>query len=83
MADVARPSRLTIASAAGRARDMCNKCFNGLWCVDEKQQYDKFVCGFTKKKAAAPAAIIISTAAPKPAADSKQSGDSSKTQPQQ
>lgn len=29
---------------------MCNNCFDGMWCVDEAQQYDKFVNGFTKKK---------------------------------
>ena len=40
---------------------MCNKCFNGLWCLDEKKQYDDFVCGFTKKKSRGPAPIIIST----------------------
>jgi hypothetical protein len=42
---------------------MCNKCFNGLWCVDEKQQYDKFIYGFTKtsKRHSKPAPIVIST----------------------
>jgi hypothetical protein len=41
---------------------MCNKCFNGLWCLDEKQQYDKFITGFTKttKRYSKPAPIVIS-----------------------
>jgi hypothetical protein len=46
---------------------MCSKCFNGLWCLDEKEQFDKFVCGFSKKKASAPAPVIISTSKPKQA----------------
>jgi hypothetical protein len=40
---------------------MCNKCFNGLWCLDEKKQYDDFIGGFTKKRSRGPAPVVIST----------------------
>ncbi len=31
---------------------MCNECFAGLYCVEEKRQYDKYIAGFVKKKKA-------------------------------
>jgi len=29
---------------------MCNKCFQGLWCVDEQAQLDKYIRSFVPKR---------------------------------
>lgn len=28
---------------------MCNQCFDGMWCIDEQKEFDKFVNSFSPK----------------------------------
>lgn len=46
---------------------MCNRCLQGLWCLDEQKQYDNFFKGFIPKQRQPMAAVVQVSAAPKTA----------------
>ncbi|WIA22159.1 hypothetical protein OEZ85_004495 [Tetradesmus obliquus] len=51
---------------------MCNKCFNGMWCVEEQKQLDKFYAGFVKKSKPKSIVIVPGAKALTPAASQQQ-----------